>query len=113
MGTNFETIQETKDEMKKTAERMLDHVGELYQVIQNITKGYDPEKEIKAEPYYRGDFGARLTFNGMTEMIENGIGLLWEYRADINTLRGQGETDEPPEDRKSYEFLSENLNDER
>jgi len=115
--TNFKTIKETKDEIKKVAENMLEDIGELYQIVQNLTRGYDPEKEIRPELYSRSD-GNFVNFNGLSDKVRNDLGLLWEYRNDINTLQGRGqkdepEIDEPPEDRKNQEFLSENLNDER
>ena len=80
--TNFKTIKETKEEIQKVAASALDDVGKLYNYIQELAKGADPEVVIKSEKY--------RTLYPLYEAAENAYGLIDEYIRDINTLRGDG-----------------------
>ena len=72
--TNFKTIQETKEEIKKVAQNALDDVGELYNYIQELAKGVDPEVVIKSEKY--------RTYVSLVEVAENAYALIDEHRRD-------------------------------
>ena len=80
--TNFDTIQQTKEEIKKVAQKVLDDVGELYNYIQELARGDDPEMVIKSEKY--------RTYVSLVEVAENAYGIIDEYRRDINTLKEVG-----------------------
>lgn len=109
--TNFETIEETKEVMQETAKRMLDNLGEIYQVVKNIAEGKDPEQELKFKRVYKycekEDWPINIV--GLTERTENDLAVLIEFGEDLNTLRGRGQV----ETAKNTEYFSEDLNDYR
>jgi len=89
--TNYKTIERTNEAMMRCAEAGLDRIKEATRAVEAIAKGEDPAKVITGERIYDGDFG-KINFGGLIEHVENTLGLLWEYRQDINTLEGQGQT---------------------
>jgi len=91
LNTNFDTIAETKVEIKKLCEAILDNLGDIYNVVQAIAKGADPEDEIKPERKYRyNEKEWPVNFNGLVARTENDLGVLIEYRNDINLMHGRG-----------------------
>ena len=92
--TNFKTIKETKEAIKKVCEDNLEDLGELYNIFQMITKGHDPAKEIKFEQIYKDKYiNQKYGYVGLVDRVQGAANLIEEYREDINTLEGRGQKD--------------------
>jgi len=90
--TNYKTIKETKEEMRKHAQANLERIKIAYETMHKIANGVDPETEIPSEPTYQADYSGKINFGGLIDHVDNALQITWELRADINTLRGQGQT---------------------